>query len=90
MGDHSTVAAGTWGPSARGGRRRAGDRAVLTAIVFVLTSGCSWRQLPPSFWVSVLTAHRRFQEWIQVGVWRRLYRAMLDEIGADGELDGPE
>jgi transposase len=31
-----------------GGRRRYGDREVLAAIVFVATSGCTWRQLPPS------------------------------------------
>nr|WP_223208087.1 IS5 family transposase [Actinopolyspora erythraea] len=70
-----------------GGRRRAGDRAVFTAIVFVLTSGCSWRQVPPSFGVSVPTAHRRFQEWTHAGVWRRLHRAVLDELGVRGELD---
>ncbi|MFF1928130.1 transposase [Streptomyces sp. NPDC058228] len=27
-----------------GGRRRYGDRQVLTAIVFVATTGCTWRQ----------------------------------------------
>nr|WP_245560233.1 IS5 family transposase [Actinopolyspora halophila] len=70
-----------------GGRRRASDRSVFTAIVFVLTSGCSWRQLPPSFGVSVPTAHRRFQEWTQAGVWRRLHRAVLDELGSAGDLD---
>ncbi|MFE8950650.1 transposase, partial [Streptomyces sp. NPDC007856] len=31
-----------------GGRRRYGDREVLAAIIFVATSGCTWRQLPPS------------------------------------------
>ncbi|MET9462859.1 transposase, partial [Streptomyces canus] len=30
-----------------GGRRRAGDRETLAAIIFVATSGCTWRQLPP-------------------------------------------
>lgn len=30
-----------------GGRRRAGDREALAAIIFVATSGCTWRQLPP-------------------------------------------
>jgi transposase len=30
-----------------GGRRRYGDRQVLAAIVFVATTGCTWRQLPP-------------------------------------------
>lgn len=28
-----------------GGIRRVDDRAVFTAIVFVLTSGCAWRDL---------------------------------------------
>jgi hypothetical protein len=32
-----------------GGRRRYGDREVLAAIVFVATTGCTWRQLPPVF-----------------------------------------
>ncbi|MFJ2935974.1 transposase [Streptomyces sp. NPDC087219] len=32
-----------------GGRRRAGDRECLAAIVFVATSGCTWRQVPPLF-----------------------------------------
>jgi transposase len=32
-----------------GGRRRAGDRECLAAIVLVARSGCTWRQLPPVF-----------------------------------------
>lgn len=32
-----------------GGRRRADDRLILAAIVFVATTGCTWRQLPPVF-----------------------------------------
>src|SRR6478735_2459568 len=46
-----------------GGRRRHGDREVLAAIIFVATTGCTWRQLPPGFGPSGPTAHRRFTEW---------------------------
>lgn len=46
-----------------GGRRRVDDRAVLAAIIFVATSGCTWRQLPPVFDASWQTVHRRFSEW---------------------------
>jgi transposase len=53
-----------------------GRSAVFTAIVFVLTSGCAWRHLPPSFGVTVPTAHRRFCERTQAGLWRRLHRAV--------------
>ncbi|MFS0692881.1 IS5 family transposase [Streptomyces nitrosporeus] len=71
-----------------GGRRRYGDREVLAAIVFVATSGCTWRQLPSaSFGPSGATAHRRFSEWSKARVWARLHRLVLDELGARGELD---
>jgi transposase len=70
-----------------GGMSRVEDRAVFTAIVFVLTSGCAWRHLPPNFGVTVPTAHRRFTEWTQAGMWRRLHQAVLDELGSRGLID---
>ncbi len=43
-----------------GGTRYVDDRAVFTAVVYVLTTGCAWRHLPAEFGVSKATAHRRF------------------------------
>jgi transposase len=62
-------------------------RAVFTAIVYVLTSGCAWRDLPPSFGVPFQTAHRRFSQWTEAGLWRELHHAILDELGSQGLLD---
>jgi transposase len=70
-----------------GGTAPVDDRAVFTAIVYVLTTGCAWRHLPPSFGVSPPTAHRRFQAWIEAGVWVKLHRAVLDAHGVAGDLD---
>jgi transposase len=70
-----------------GGSAPLEDRVVFTAVVYVLTSGCAWRHLPPSFGVSPATAHRRFAAWTKAGVWPRLHRAVLDRLGAAGELD---
>jgi transposase len=70
-----------------GGRRRYGDREVLAAIIFVATTGCTWRQLPPVFGPSGPTAHRRFAEWSAARVWAKLHRLVLDELGSRGELD---
>lgn len=70
-----------------GGTAPVDDRAVFTAIVFVLTSGCAWRHLPPSFGVTVPTAHRRFTEWTTAGFWPRLHRAVLDELDSHGLID---
>ena len=70
-----------------GGRAPVDERAVFTAVVYVLTSGCAWRHLPPSFGVTPPTAHRRFTVWTREGVWPRLHRAVLDRLGSRGEVD---
>jgi transposase len=70
-----------------GGTRYVEDRAVFTAIVYVLTTGCAWRHLPAEFGVSKATAHRRFVAWTEAGLWRRLHRAVLDRLGAQKAID---
>ncbi len=70
-----------------GSRRRCNDRAVLAAVIFVATSGCTWRQLPPVFGASWQTVHRRFTYWSKARVWAKLHRVVLDRLGANGELD---
>jgi transposase len=71
-----------------GGRRRVNDRRVLAAILYLTQAGCSWWKLPePMFGVTRATAHRRFTEWTQAGLWDRLHQAVLDEIGARGGID---
>ncbi|MGW7369434.1 IS5 family transposase [Streptomyces sp. NPDC054841] len=70
-----------------GGTAPCDERAVFTAVVYALTSGCAWRHLPPTFGTSPATAHRRFTVWTEAGLWRRLHRAVLDELGARGEAD---
>lgn len=75
-------------PRAQGGGTAPVEaRAVFTAIVYVLTSGCAWRLLPDSFGVDFRTAHRRFGQWTRAGLWRRLHVAVLDELGARGQVD---
>jgi transposase len=68
-----------------GGRAPVDQRAVFTAVVYVLTSGCAWRQVPPWFEVSPATAHRRFVAWSEADVWRRLHRATRTH--SPGEVD---
>ncbi|MER5948093.1 transposase [Streptomyces sp. NPDC001904] len=63
------------------------ERAVFTAVMYVLTSGCAWRHLPSTFGTSSATAHCRFTVGTEVGLWRRLHRAVLDELGVRGEVD---
>jgi transposase len=70
-----------------GGRNRIDDRTALAAITYVLQTGCAWDALPDSFAISSKTAHRRFSEWTRLGVMQALHHAMLDVLGAAGEID---
>lgn len=72
-----------------GGRRRADDRGVLAAILFVATSGCTWRHFPPMFGASRQTAHRRFTHWTEACIWDKLRRLVLDGLGACSRSASP-
>lgn len=62
-----------------GGRPRAGDRACMDGIFFVLRTGCQWKALSATGICRSSTAHDRFQEWVAAGVFLRLWRAGLME-----------
>ncbi|MES4907829.1 MULTISPECIES: transposase [unclassified Streptomyces] len=46
-----------------GGTAPCDERAVITAVVYALASGWTWRHLPPTFGTSPAIAHRRFTVW---------------------------
>ena len=50
---------------------RYSDRQVLEALLFMLSSGCSWRQLPETYgnWHTIYV---RFQRWSENGVMDRI------------------
>ncbi|WP_404827319.1 MULTISPECIES: transposase [Streptomyces] len=87
VGVGSAAAAEVHVPPAGRGYDSGGRAGGVTAVVYVPTNGCAWCHLPPTFGVSPATAHRRFTAWTEAGLWRRLHRAVLDELGARGELD---
>ena len=43
----------------------------MDAIFFVLRNGCQWNALNATAICSSSSAHRRFQEWTQAGVFER-------------------
>lgn len=60
-----------------GGRPRKPDRVCMDAIVFVLRTGCQWNALDATGICPSSTAHDRFQEWVEAGVFLRLWKAGL-------------
>ena len=56
---------------------RVADRAAMDAIFFVLRTGCQWNALRETNICSSSSAHRRFQEWAEAGVFAAFWREGL-------------
>nr|WP_187367814.1 IS5-like element ISPrst3 family transposase [Providencia stuartii] len=55
-------------------RKRVDNRAAMNAIFFVLRTGCQWNALNATGICSSSSAHRRFQEWRDAGVFERFWQ----------------
>jgi transposase len=58
-------------------RHRVPDRAAMNAILFVLRTGCQWNALNSTGICSSSSAHRRFLEWTEAGVFEEFWRQGL-------------
>lgn len=63
-------------------------REIVNAILYVLRTGCSWRQMPHDL-PNGKTAHHYFRVWSQQGVWEpimtHLRKRVREKIGRDPE-----
>ena len=66
---------------------RVSDRAAMNACLFVLRTGAQWNALNGTGICSSSSAHRRFQEWTQSGVFEEFWRLGLLFVDALNEID---
>ena len=66
------------------GHRRVDLRRVLNGMIFRLRTGCQWNRLPTAFGDDS-TGHRHFQRWCPLGIFERLWGAL---VGVCQELHG--
>lgn len=62
-----------------GGRPRVPDRQCADGIFYVLRTGCQWKALDQTGIGSGSTAHLRFQEWVDAGVFFQFWKAGLEQ-----------
>lgn len=60
-------------------RLRVPDRNAMNAIFFVLKTGCQWNALNKTGICSSSSAHRRFQEWVKKGVFKKIWKHNLEK-----------
>jgi transposase len=51
-------------------------KKVMDGIVYVLRTGCQWKMLPSEYG-SGSTCHRRFQQWVQLDIFKKIWIKLL-------------
>lgn len=63
------------------GRRPLDDRQLLTGLVFILTTGINWEDLPAELgWGCGKSGKHYLKTWQESGVWQRLHDILLEEL----------
>ena len=68
------------------GRPRVDDRAILNGILWVLRTGAPWHDMPNRY-PPYQTCQRRFQEWVEKGVFEDVLCALVKDVKERGGLD---
>jgi len=63
-------------PRKQTGRPQADLKEVLDGILYVLSTGCRWRDLPHDFRVSYGTCYGYFRKWVVDGTWDHVFRKL--------------
>jgi len=63
-------------PEPHTGRPRTDQRKALDGIIFIMRSGCQWNMLPRQYG-SDSAVHRTFQRWVSLGIFQRIWAALI-------------
>lgn len=63
-------------PASTIGRPRVPAKRILAGVLYRLRTGCQWKAIPRQFG-SGSTCHRRFQQWVQLGLFEALFAEMV-------------
>lgn len=75
--------------SSAGGRPRVPPRPCLEGILWVLTSGARWKDLPERY-PSPCTCWRRLKEWSEKGIWQTAWAMLLGKLDQLKQLNWEE
>lgn len=67
------------------GRPRGDDRKLLNGQLWILRTGAQWEDLPERYG-SYQTCHRRFQEWVNNGVFSRILELLYGDLMERGDI----
>ena len=71
---------------AKTGRPRDEDRKIINGIIYVLTTGCRWDDMPKKYGDDS-TANRRLNRWQQKGIWKNILKSAIKSAHSSGKIN---
>lgn len=71
------------------GRPKQDSRSVLNGVLWILRTGAPWKDLPERY-PPYQTCHRRFQEWIDEGIFDIALHILAQDLLDRGDIDVTE
>ena len=68
------------------GRRPRNPRDVLNGILWILRTGAPWKDMPQRY-PPYQTCHRRFQQWVKQGGFKRIAKELVEDLNERGKID---
>ena len=69
------------------GRPRRDDREVINGILYALSTGCRWKDLPHDIQTSPSTSHRRLLEYQKRQIWQKIIQDLIKEADRKGKIN---
>ena len=73
--------------AAQTGRTRIDDREVINGILYVLSTGCRWEDMPHDIEASPQTRNRRLLEYQRRKVWQKIVQELMKEAYRKGKIN---
>ena len=68
--------------SGKKGRPRKDNRTILNGMLWIIRSGCQWREMP-EYYGSWQTVYSRFRKWEKEGIFEKI----LNELNKDADME---
>jgi transposase len=69
------------------GRPRSDDREIINGILYVLSIGCRWEDMPHDIEASYQTCNRRLLEYQRRRVWQKIQQELMKEAYRKGKIN---
>jgi transposase len=67
------------------GRPRRNDKEIMEGILWILKTGAQWSEMPNKY-PPYQTCHRRYQEWVELGVFNKALTVLAQDMEQRGGI----